>query len=93
MSVYPVEAGKASCRVPGCACRDRVPRYPSERTGAQWELLEPEARGVMAELRTGPGGAPMSHDLPAMLDAIGDVTRSGIAWRALPVDFPPWSAV
>ena len=35
----------------------------------------------------------MSHDLRAMLDAIGYVTRYGIEWRALPVDFPPWSAV
>ena len=34
-------------------------------------------RGVMAELRKGPGGAPMSHDLRAMLDAIGYVTRYG----------------
>jgi transposase len=35
----------------------------------------------------------MSHDLRAMLDAIGYVTRYGMEWRALPVDFPPWSAV
>jgi hypothetical protein len=28
MSVYRVEAAKASCRVSGCRCRDRVPRYP-----------------------------------------------------------------
>jgi transposase len=62
-------------------------------TDEQWRLLEPEARAVMAELRKGPGGAPMSHELRAMLDAIGYVTRYGIEWRALPVDFPPWSAV
>ena len=35
----------------------------------------------------------MSHDLRAMVDAIGYVTRYGIEWRALPVDFPPWTAV
>lgn len=35
----------------------------------------------------------MVHDLRAMLDAIGYVTRNGIEWRALPVDFPPWEAV
>jgi transposase len=35
----------------------------------------------------------MSLDLRAMLDAIGYVTGYGIEWRALPVDFPPWSAV
>lgn len=93
MSVYPVVAVKASCRMTGCACRDRRPRYPSDVTDEQWALLEPEARAVMAELRKGPGGAPMSHDLRAMLDAIGYVTRYGIEWRALPADFPPWSAV
>lgn len=93
MSVYPVAAGKASCRVAGCACRDRMPRYPSDLTDQQWELLEPEARATMAELRKSPAGAPMSHDLRAMLDAIGYVTRYGIEWRALPADFPPWTAV
>jgi transposase len=79
--------------VAGCACRDRMPRYPSDLTDEQWELLEPEARAVMAELRKSPGGAPMSHDLRAMLDAIGYLTRYGIEWRALPADFPPWTAV
>jgi hypothetical protein len=54
MPVYPVEAGT---RVPGCVCRDRVPRYPSDLTDEQWRLLEPEARGAMAELRKG----PMTH--------------------------------
>jgi transposase len=54
-----------------------VRRYPSDLTDEQWRLLDPETRGVMAELRKGPGGAPMSHDLRAMLDAIGYVTRYG----------------
>jgi transposase len=93
MSVYRVEAAKAGCRVPGCVCRDRVPRYPSDVTDAEWALLRPEAQAVMAELRRGPGGRPMEHDLRAVLDAIRYVTRYGIEWRALPVDFPPWEAV
>lgn len=93
MSVYSVAAVEASCRVSGCACRDRGPRYPSDVTDEQWRVLEPEARAAMAELRKGPGGAPMSHNLRAMVDAIGYVTRYGIEWRALPVDFPPWTAV
>jgi len=93
MSVYLVEAEKASCPVSGCACRDRAPRYPSDMTDAEWGVLRPEAEQVMAELRRGPGGRPMVHELRAMLDAIGYVTRYGIEWRALPVDFPPWEAV
>ncbi|MFF0147666.1 transposase [Amycolatopsis sulphurea] len=93
MSVYRVEAAQASCGVSGCACRDRTRRYPSDLTDEQWEVLEPEARAVMAELRKSPAGAPMRHDLRAVLDAIGYLTRYGIEWRALPVDFPPWEAV
>jgi transposase len=94
MSVYySVEAEKASCRVSGCACHARVPRYPSDLSDAEWELLRPEARAVMAQLRRSPAGRPMEHDLRAVLDAIRYVTRYGIEWRALPVDFPPWEAV
>lgn len=93
MSIYRVEATKASCRVSGCACHERVPRYPSDVTDTQWALLRPEAQAVMAELRRSAAGRPMEHDLRAVLDAIGYVTRYGIEWRALPVDFPPWQAV
>lgn len=93
MSVYPVKSRKTSCAVAGCLCCDRTPRYPSDLTDEQWELLGPEVEAVMAELRLGPGGRPMVHDLRAMVDAIGYVTRNGIEWRALPADFPPWQAV
>ncbi|MDQ3153522.1 MAG: IS5 family transposase [Actinomycetota bacterium] len=62
-------------------------------TDSQWEVLGPEAVGVMAELRAGRGGRGMSHDPRAMLDAIGYLTKYGVQWRALPVDFPPWEAV
>jgi transposase len=88
MSVYRVQAMKASCRVWGCACHERVPCYPWDLTDAQWALLRPEAEVVMAELRRSPAGRPMEHDLRAVLDAIGYLTRYGIEWRALPVDFP-----
>ena len=77
----------------GCGCHDRVPRYPSDVTDAEWALLRPQAQAVMAELRRSPAGRPMEHDLWAVLDAIGYVSRYGIEWRALPVDFPPWEAV
>jgi transposase len=87
MPVYPAGASGASCASSGCLCRDRVPRYPSDLTDAQQEVLRPEAEEVMAELRRA-AGRPMAHDLPAMLDGIGYVARDGIEWRALPVDFP-----
>jgi Putative transposase of IS4/5 family (DUF4096) len=56
-------------------------------TDAEWELLGTQAQAVMVELRRGPGGRPMDHDLRAVLDAVRYVTRYGIEWRALPVDF------
>lgn len=92
MPVYPMAEADTSCASPGCACRARTRRYPSDLTDQQWTLLEPRARVIMAELVRG-SGRPMVHDLRAVLDAIGYVTRYGIEWRALPIDFPPWPAV
>jgi transposase len=69
-----------------------VPRYPSDLDDAQWRVLEPRAREVMAELVIA-AGRPMVHDLRAVCDAVSYVVRNGIEWRALPVDFPPWQAV
>jgi transposase len=92
MSVYLAGAPGATSTCPGCLCRDRVPRYPSDLTDAQWAVLRPEAEQVMADIRRA-AGRPMVHDLRAMVDAVGYVVRNGIEWRALPVDFPPWEAV
>ena len=62
MPVYPVAAGKASCRVAGCACRDRMPRYPSDLTDQQWKLLEPDARAAMTK-DTVAFVAPLNYDV------------------------------
>ena len=76
----------ASCASPGCWCRDRRPRYPSDFTDQQWAVLEPRAREVIPAL-TVAVGRPMVHDLRAMCDAIAYVVKIGVEWRALPVDF------
>jgi transposase len=91
MLVYLPEPVRASLRCRDCLCRDRVPRYPSDLTDAQWQVLRPEAEQVMAELCRA-AGRPMVHDVRAMLDAVFYVDREGIRWRALPVDFPHWEA-
>ena len=57
MPVYPAAARTARCSSPGCCCRDRVPRYPSDLTDEQWQVLEPRAREVMWELVIAPGPA------------------------------------
>ena len=61
-------------------------------TDAQWAVLEPRAKALMAEL-TAAAGRPMVHDLRAVCDAISYVAKYGIEWRALPADFPPWDVV
>jgi transposase len=38
-------------------------------------------------------GRPLEHDLRAMCDAVFDVVKNGVEWRALPVGFPPHAAV
>jgi transposase len=92
MSSYRLGALGASLTCPGCLCRDRVRRYPSDLSDAEWVVLRPQAEQVMAEIRRA-SGRPAVHDLRAMVDAIGYVVRNGIEWRALPIDFPPWEAV
>lgn len=62
-------------------------RYPSDLTDAQWAVLAPLV--PMPK----PGGRPAQHDRREIVEAILYVLRGGIAWRALPHDFPPWQTV
>lgn len=62
-------------------------RYPSDLTDAQWGRLEP----LLPTTR--PGGRPRAHPLREIIDALRYVLRGGIAWRALPHDYPPWQTV
>jgi transposase len=87
MPVYPVSGGSARCAASGCRCHDRVRAYPSDTTDAQWAVLEPRAKEVMAGLVKAKG-RPMDHDLRAVVDAVFYVVKNGVQWRALPVDFP-----
>jgi transposase len=56
-------------------------------TDGQWALLAPllPAAGSTG----GRGGRPEKWDRRLVLDAIFYLVRGGIAWRALPADFPP----
>lgn len=69
----------------------RARRYPSDTTDAQWELLDPLLPDPA--WLTGRGGRPEVHCRRGIVDAICYVVDNGIKWRALPVDFPPWSTV
>ncbi|WP_281368838.1 transposase [Phytohabitans rumicis] len=44
-------------------------------------------------VRCAPGGRPVTYPRRDIVDAICYLKRNGGVWRALPVDFPPWSMV
>ena len=69
----------------GCAV------YSSSVTDAEWAILEPllPAPGSTA----GCGGRPEKHCRRVIVDAIPYIVRGGIAWRQLPVEFPPAGTV
>ncbi|WP_182906270.1 IS5 family transposase [Microbispora sp. H13382] len=69
--------------------------YPSDLSDARWKLVEPVLTAWRAE-RRGRGldiGRPPQHDLRAIFNAILYVDRTGIPWRYLPHDYPPWATV
>ena len=86
-----------ACTCLSCPAHDRVqntpcPVYPtSSITDAQWAVLVPllPPPGNTA----GRGGRPEKHPRRLVLDAIFYLVRGGIAWAALPRDFPPHQTV
>jgi len=58
--------------------------YPCDLTDAEWQVLEP----LIPVVR--PGGRPRAHPDREVIDAMLYVLRGGIAWRALPHEYPPW---
>ena len=61
--------------------------YPSDLTDAEWAVLEPLVPPAK------PGGRPRRWPMRDVLDAVFYVVRGGIAWRALPHEYPPWKTV
>jgi putative transposase len=62
-------------------------RYPSDLSDAQWMRLAPMLPPAV------PGGRPRTHPTRDVMDALRYVLRGGIAWRALPHEYPPWQTV
>ncbi len=82
--------------LPSCLCSScpihgesptPCPVYPSSCSDEQWALLQPllPPPGNTG----GKGGRGEKHPRRLVLDAIFYLVRGGIAWRALPTDFPP----
>ena len=66
--------------------RTRKP-YPSDVTDDEWSLVAPYVTLMVED-------APQrQHALRELFNALRYVIRYGIAWRAMPNDLPPWSAV
>ena len=65
----------------------RRPCYPSDVTDTEWEFLLPYLT-LMRE------DAPQrDYPLRDLFDAVRFVVKTGVQWRYLPPDFPPWTAV
>lgn len=61
--------------------------YPSDVTDDEWSL-------VVSYLTLMTENAPQrAYPLRELFNGLRYVVRYGVAWRALPHDFPPWSAV
>ncbi|MEW2426349.1 transposase [Streptomyces nigra] len=69
--------------------------YPSDLSDARLALIEPVLAVWRAERRRHALniGRPPEHDLREIMDAILYVDRTGVQWRYLPHDFPPWETV
>jgi len=69
-----------------CSASTRKP-YPSDVSDEEWSLVVPYLT-LMTET------APQrEYPMRELFNALRYVVRYGIAWRAMPNDFPPWSAV
>jgi transposase len=62
-------------------------RYPSDVEEAEWDFVAPYLALISPE------SPQRKHDLREVFNALRYVVRTGIAWRYLPVHFPPWAAV
>jgi transposase len=68
--------------------------YPSDLSDARWALIEARLTAWrQARTDAGVGGRVAEHDLREIFNAILYVNRTGIAWRYMPHDLPPWQTV
>lgn len=88
----------SACACVSCPVHDQTSTparcrvYPSSSiTDAQWAVLEP-LLPPPGNTR-GRGGRPEKHPRRRVLDAIFYLVRGGIAWAALPREFPPYQTV
>jgi transposase len=68
--------------------------YPCDLSDARWALIAPRLTAWrQARTDAGVGGRTPTHDLREIFNAILYLNRTGIPWRYLPHDFPPYRSV
>ena len=82
-----------ACRCcPGGIGRSRrVPRYPSDMSDAEWQVIEPTLPAPA--WKAGKGGRPAGRCRRDYVDAIRYLVKEGIQRRAMPADLPHWRTV
>jgi putative transposase len=63
------------------------PKYPTDLTNKQWKRI----KDLLPPAKT--GGRHRTTNLREVMNAILYVTKTGIQWRMLPHDFPPYNTV
>src|SRR5262245_1493386 len=62
-------------------------RYPSDRTDAEWALIEPGLPPAK------PGGNKRTVNLREIANGLMYILSTGCQWRAIPKDLPPRSTL
>jgi len=60
--------------------------YPSDLTPTQWQCIEKIVETEVLDRKR-------AHSLGAIINAIFYVSKSGIQWRMMLSDLPPWQTV
>ena len=68
-----------------------MPRYPSDMSDAEWQVIEPALPAPA--WKAGKGGRPAGRCRRDYVDAIRYLVKEGIQWRGMPVDLPHWRTV
>lgn len=62
-------------------------RYPSDVSDEEWAFVVPYLTLLV------PDALQRKYDLREAFNAVRYLVRTGVPWRSLPADFPPWPAV
>jgi transposase len=85
---------KASAPSPYASIMPDRRAYPSDLSDARWQLIAPRLTAWRrARTDAGVSGRAPTHDLREIFNAILYLNRTGIPWRYLPHDFPPYRTV